>query len=65
MSGWRSWSLLIVLLAGAALGLSGCGRKGKLEPPPGQDSVTNPQGRQTDPGPLKPKRHLPLDVLLN
>lgn len=70
-----AFRLGIVLACAAALGLAGCGRKGKLEPPPEQHLVqtpatTTPDGRQTqpktvDPGPEKPKRHLFLDPLLN
>lgn len=64
-------TLALTLVAG--LGLSGCGRKGRLEPPPEQNVPTtqqsstpaNPQGKKHDPGFAKPHRSLPLDYLLN
>ena len=59
-----SRTALIIALA-AALGLAACGRKGALEPPPGQELVKTPGGKTADPGPLKPKRSFPLDPLLN
>ena len=65
MPALRPRSVLAVAVLALALGLGGCGRKGKLEPPPGQDYVTDSQGKQRDPGPVKPKRHLSLDFLLN
>lgn len=63
---------LLAALAGA-LGLAGCGRKGPLDPPPaaslsgGRGSGTpvaiDSSGRvHAAPG---PKKHIPLDVLLN
>ena len=36
-----------------ALGLAGCGRKGKLEPPPEQQLVTKDGKTQVDPGPAE------------
>ena len=56
----------------AALLLSGCGRKGPLDPPPAA-AVPAPEGTATPPAgtAAKPvaspeqKRHLPIDVLLN
>ena len=63
-----SLTLALTLIAG--LGLSGCGRKGKLEPPPEQDMQGHPQsqsqyGKKRDPGFDKPQRSLPMDYLLN
>jgi predicted small lipoprotein YifL len=58
----------------AALGLAACGRKGPLDPPPGA-SVNGDQttvgGRQvmgvngSPHAPIGPKKHIPLDNLLN
>jgi predicted small lipoprotein YifL len=68
----------LLLALGAALALSGCGRKGPLDPPPaaslaGEEAAQKPAGPVpkvmdsrgrliTPPGPNKP---LPIDVLLN
>jgi predicted small lipoprotein YifL len=60
-------TLALTLVAG--LGLSGCGRKGKLEPPPEQNVPAGKQGSQFGkkkiPGFDKPQRTLPMDFLLN
>jgi predicted small lipoprotein YifL len=44
----------VVLLIGAALALSGCGRAGPLEPPPGPAAVSTPTAQltQTDGSPV-------------
>jgi predicted small lipoprotein YifL len=84
--------LALIGLAAASLGLSGCGRKGPLDPPPGASLTGEPQANMTDlmskpaatpigrqaqngnPGvgpdgqplaPKGPKKHFPLDDLLN
>ncbi len=46
----------------SAVGLSACGRKGPLEPPPKADVTTDDQGSPQDAG--KPNRSFPLDFLL-
>jgi predicted small lipoprotein YifL len=56
--------LICGVALGAALGLSGCGRKGRLEPPPGQELVEK-NGKKVDPGIVKPKQSFFLDPLLN
>ena len=62
-------SLTLALALVAALGLTGCGRKGRLEPPPEQNAPganpNNPYSKKKDPGFEKPQRSLPLDFLLN
>jgi predicted small lipoprotein YifL len=69
----------LILVLGLALGLSGCGRKGPLDPPPGASLEGDAQttaGAQPveDPGvgpdglprAVKgPNKRIPLDVLLN
>ena len=45
----------MILAVAAALGLAGCGRKGRLEPPPGQQLVDRRTARRQDPGHVKPK----------
>jgi predicted small lipoprotein YifL len=57
-------TVLTIVALGAALGLAGCGRKGRLEPPPGQELVQK-NGKQSDPGVYKPKKPFILDPLLN
>jgi predicted small lipoprotein YifL len=63
---------LVAVLA-TALGLAACGRKGPLDPPPAASATGEQQASttvtidseghpHTAPG---PKRHIPLDVLLN
>jgi len=64
----------------AALGLGACGRKGPLDPPPGASLEGEPQANLPDlmsskgqtppaangtPTAQAPKKHIPLDVLLN
>ena len=60
-------SLTLALTLVAGLGLSGCGRKGKLEPPPEQHvgGTQGQYGKKKDPGFVKPQRSLPMDILLN
>lgn len=66
--------LALIGALAAALGLTACGRKGALDPPPGASI----QGDQTTAGgqpvmgtngspraPIGPKKHIPLDNLLN
>ena len=55
----------VILVLAAALALSGCGRKGKLEPPPEQQLTKGPEGKTRDPGPEKPHKPFVLDPLLN
>jgi predicted small lipoprotein YifL len=38
----------VILLAGAALALGGCGRKGPLDPPPGASSLSAVEQGDTD-----------------
>lgn len=56
----------------AAIGLSACGRKGPLEPPPGMaataanpDPIAAASAPQTPPPPDKPNRPFILDPLLD
>ncbi len=75
MSRFRDCPLLRLATIGAlaaALALAGCGRKGALDPPPGAtpDATTvNGQpvmGSDKNPrAPIGPKKHIPLDNLLN
>jgi predicted small lipoprotein YifL len=53
-------ALAAVLIS--AIGLSACGRKGPLEPPPKADVTTDPDASPADAG--KPDRGFPLDFLL-
>ena len=54
-------ALAAVLIS--AVGLSACGRKGPLEPPPKADVTTqDPNASPADAG--KPNRGFPLDFLL-
>lgn len=48
----------------AALGLSACGRKGALEPPPGSAVTQTTDGKPANPGPQRPQRSFFLDGLL-
>jgi predicted small lipoprotein YifL len=57
-------TVLTLVALGAALGLTGCGRKGRLEPPPGQ-ALVEKNGKEVDPGIVKPKKSFFLDPLLN
>jgi predicted small lipoprotein YifL len=61
----RALLLAIALLATASLGLSACGRKGRLEPPPEQKLLQPEHKGSEDPGYIKPKKAFPLDPLLN
>jgi predicted small lipoprotein YifL len=54
---------LIAGLLVAAVGLSGCGRRGALEPPPGA-SVTSTGEKAPDTGAKKPDKPFFLDWLL-
>ncbi|MDQ0468223.1 LPS translocon maturation chaperone LptM [Labrys wisconsinensis] len=58
-------ALPLLLALAAAVALSGCGRQGKLEPPPEQKLVQGQDGKSKDPGPEKPKTSFFLDPLLN
>jgi predicted small lipoprotein YifL len=57
-------TIALILAAATALGVCGCGRKGRLEPPPEQQPLAKP-GRAGDPGYAKPHKSFPLDPLLN
>jgi predicted small lipoprotein YifL len=62
--------VLAVLAALTALGLSGCGRKGPLDPPPASLAATPPPAIETDAEgrPLAPpgeRKRLPIDFLLD
>ena len=63
-------TLLLLGALVAALGLAACGRKGPLDPPPASavpaDGVRPSNiGSEQAPEPGPPKRHLPIDWLLN
>jgi predicted small lipoprotein YifL len=64
----RSYSVLfragIAAALLAALALSGCGRKGPLEPPPSATATTQTQDQQKPDKPEKPDRQMILDNLL-
>jgi predicted small lipoprotein YifL len=65
----RSYSVLfragIAAALLAALALSGCGRKGPLEPPPSATATTTQtQDQQAPDKPEKPDRRIILDNLL-
>jgi predicted small lipoprotein YifL len=53
---------LVLTLVAAAIGLSACGRKGPLEPPPGAAAVA-PQADEATPP--KPDKDFILDPLLD
>jgi predicted small lipoprotein YifL len=68
----------LIGVVAASLGLAGCGRKGPLDPPPGASLAGEPQANlpelmskkgKTQPAQgdavQAPKKHIPLDVLLN
>ena len=57
-------ALCLAVILAVVLGLSGCGRKGDLEPPPGQ-ALVDRNGKKVDPGIAKPKQSFVLDPLLN
>jgi len=59
-----------MLAIALGLGLSACGRKGPLDPPPASLSGPQPSAVQTDSqgrelAPPGPNRRLPIDVLLD
>jgi predicted small lipoprotein YifL len=54
---------VIALLCVAAVGLSACGRKGPLEPPPGAAVTDKAGGPSAEPA-KKPQRHFILDPLI-
>lgn len=56
---------LLLAVALSALGLSACGIRGNVEPPPDQVLPKNKDGKPVDPGVEKPKRSFFLDPLLN
>ncbi|MDQ0396174.1 LPS translocon maturation chaperone LptM [Labrys monachus] len=51
----------------SSLALAGCGRRGKLEPPPEQNVPEKGEGtgKKKDPGFVKEHKALPMDFLLN
>jgi predicted small lipoprotein YifL len=64
----NAFRIALALTLVASLGLAGCGRRGKLEPPPeqvltGKENATT--GLKKDPGIVRPHRKLPMDFLLN
>lgn len=65
----NAFRIALALTLVATLGLVGCGRKGKLEPPPEQHVSDGGDGngyrKKKDPGYVKPDRKLPMDFLLN
>ena len=79
LSRHRTFARLALIGAlAASLGLVGCGRKGPLDPPPGASLEGEPQANlpelmskkgQTAPAQgttvQAPKKHIPLDDLLN
>ena len=64
----RSYSVLfragIAASLLAALALSGCGRRGPLEPPPSATATTQTQDQKATDEPEKPDRRIILDNLL-
>ncbi len=64
----RSYSMLfragIAAALLAAVALSGCGRRGPLEPPPSATATTQTQDQQKPDEPEKPDRRIILDNLL-
>jgi len=77
MSHLRLISRLAVAAAlAASFALAGCGKKGPLDPPPGASLEGEPQPYMPDlmsskgapadaASSKKPKKHIPLDALLN
>lgn len=63
----NAFRIALALALVTSLGLAGCGRRGKLEPPPEQNvpDKTDASGKKKDPGYEKPHRPLPMDFLLN
>ena len=66
MSG-PAFRVALALALISSLGLAGCGRRGKLEPPPEQHvpDKADGKGKKKDPGPVKEHKALPMDFLLN
>jgi predicted small lipoprotein YifL len=61
-----AFRLALALTLIASFGLAGCGRKGRLEPPPELTvGKSEDEARKHDPGIVKPHRSLPMDFLLN
>jgi predicted small lipoprotein YifL len=62
-----AFRVALALTLMTSLGLAGCGRRGKLEPPPEQNvpDKADGTGKKKDPGFVKPHRKLPMDFLLN
>jgi len=79
MSRIRLSRVALAAALAASLGLAACGKKGPLDPPPGASLEGEPQANMPDlmsnkgmPPPEnpaapsnKPKKHIPLDDLLN
>jgi predicted small lipoprotein YifL len=63
----NAFRIALALALVTSLGLAGCGRRGKLEPPPeqGVPEKADANGKKRDPGYVKPDRKLPMDFLLN
>ena len=70
--------LALAVALAASLGLAACGKKGPLDPPPGASLEGEPQANMPNlmsskgmtpdnsaAATNKPKKHIPLDVLLN
>jgi len=77
----KSFNCVVIAAVAAALLLTGCGRKGRLDPPPDapvvpqaqaplsdeqrHDLLTNTPEDDRPAVPGVPKRRMPMDVLLN
>jgi predicted small lipoprotein YifL len=67
--------LALLAALAAALGLTGCGRKGPLDPPPAASLAGDQAAQKSTPASIDasgrpraapgPKKRIPLDVLLN
>lgn len=55
----------ILVLVAAAIGLSACGRKGPLQPPPSATAAGTAIADPAESGPPKPDRDFILDPLLD
>jgi predicted small lipoprotein YifL len=66
MSG-PAFRVALALALIASFSLAGCGRRGRLEPPPEQHvpEKSGGLGKKKDPGYVKEHRALPMDFLLN